>query len=201
MTFTGGIPQPGQSLGQTQAAVNNNFTNYFNAFSVNHVQPNGDMTYPQGKHKFCEFVSEAQSPATTTAEVAVYCRSLGIPSGIPQLFLQQQNQIANAADIQMSRVDTGALTATGGYSFLPGGTIIQWNIAAANPGGTITKFPIIFPTNCFGVQISMVGATISSLHSVWVKTNYPSSLLADRTQFLAASDNGALGIFYIAMGN
>lgn len=201
MTFTGGIPQPGQSLGQTQAAVNNNFANYFNAFSVNHVQPNGDGTYPQGKHELCEFVSQAESPATTSAEVAVYCRSLGVPSGTPQLFLQKQNQLANAADIQMSRVDTGALAANSGYSFLPGGAIIQWFVGVATSGGTSNNFPIPFPNHCYVVNISIVGASVTNPHEVWVATNYPASSGSALTSFIAKSDSGSLGICVIAIGN
>jgi len=198
MSFTSGIPQTGQTLGQTRDDVRNNFLNYYNTMSVNHVPPNGALGFGQGKHTFCEFVTQGMSPATSANEVATYCRAI---SAVPQLFLQKQSQIAGAADIQMSRVDTGALSATAGYSFLPGGAIIQWNIAAANPGGTVTTFPIVFPNNCFGVNVGMVGASISSLHSVWCKTNYPSNTLMDRTQFLAASDSGALGIFYFAIGN
>lgn len=156
MTFTGGIPQPGQSLGQTQAAVNNNFTNYFNAFSVNHVQPNGDGTYPQGKHKFSEYVVQAMSPATSNAEVAEYSRAI---SGVAQLFLQKANQLAGASDIQMSRVDTGALSANPGYSFLPGGTMIQWGRDAFT-GTALAKtvtFPIPFTANIFTVYAFPVG--------------------------------------------
>jgi hypothetical protein len=156
MTFTGGIPQPGQSLGQTQAAVNNNFANYFNAFSVNHVQPNGNGTYPQGKHTFCEFVSQAQAPATATAEVAEYCRTI---AGVAQLFLQKENQLAGASDIQMSRVDTGTLSANRGYSFLPGGTIIQWGrdgFAGTAVAKTVT-FPIPFTANIFTVYAFPIG--------------------------------------------
>jgi hypothetical protein len=158
MTFTGGIPQPGQSLGQTQAAVNNNFTNYFNAFSVNHVQPNGNMTYPQGKHTFCEFVSQAESPATSTAEVSVYCRTI---SSVPQLCLQKANQLANAADIQMSRVDTGVgINGQNGWTFLPGGIIFQWGIgtfaALSNVNITFATLNINFTNACFNVSLTPI---------------------------------------------
>jgi hypothetical protein len=60
---------------------------------------------------------------------------------------------------------------------------------------------VIFPNNVYVVNIGMVGATISSLHSVWVATNYPASGLAARTGFTAKSDGGALGICVIAIGN
>lgn len=195
MTFTPGIPASGQSLGSSRTQVLNNFAVLRSTIATNHIDVNN---LGAGKHNLAELVVQSQSPATAAAEVALYSRAI---AGIAELFLQKENQLAAAADIQMSRVDTGASGVDSGYSFLPGGVIIQWRIAAATNPGTLTNFPIVFPTRCFGVNLGIVGATINSLHSVWCKTNYPSSVLADRTQFLCTSDSGALGCFMIAIGN
>lgn len=201
MTFTPNIPATGQSLGQTKNLISGNFTNYFNTISQDHVPPGTN----QGKHNQSTYVSQgagaSKSPVTAATEVALYSGTDAF--GAMQLFAQKASQLINAGGIQMSRLDTGTqVNASTGYTFLPGGLILQYGIAAATSGaGTTTNFPLIFPNNCFGVCLGIVGASISSLHSVWVKTNYPSAALGARTAFQATSDSGALGCFYMAIGN
>ncbi len=187
MTFTGSIPQTGQSLGQTRDNIRDNFTNYNDTMSVNHVPPNGAGGYPQGKHTFAEFVVQAQSPPTTTAEVALYSRSLGIPNGTPQLFLQKENQLVNTADIQMSRLDTGVLNAVNGWTFLPGGLIYQWGIfafvgAASSVNVVFATSNISFPTNCWNVQLTGIG-----FNNTFDVTN------TDNLHFTASRSLGTLG--------
>lgn len=126
MTFTPNIPQPGQSLGQTVNLISGNFTNYAQVISVNHLGPNGANA---GKHNLSEYVVQAQSPATSANEVATFCRVGNISnpwSTTPELYLQSQNQVAGAGDIQMSRLDSGIKFGTTGWTFLPGGFIMQW---------------------------------------------------------------------------
>lgn len=193
MTFTPNIPATGQSLGSSRTQVLNNFTNYFNTVSQDHVAPNATG---QGKHNKSTYPDQASDPVTIVNEIAAYGKSI---SGVSQLFLRPESA---GNTIQMTRLDTGALSANSGYSFLPGGVIIQWGIVVATSGaGTLTNFPIVFPNACFGVSLGIVGLTISSLHSVWCKTNYPSTASADRTHFQCASDSGSLGCFMIAIGN
>lgn len=80
MTFTSGIPQSGQSLGQTRDPIRNNFTNYFNTMSVDHVAPNSTGA---GKHNQSTYTSQASDPATLNTEVDVYSKTV---SGVVQLF-------------------------------------------------------------------------------------------------------------------
>jgi len=64
MTFTPNIPQASQSLGQTQQPIQNNFTNYNNLVSVDHVAPNA---LNQGNHKQVTFYQYGAAPYTTGA--------------------------------------------------------------------------------------------------------------------------------------
>lgn len=52
MTFTSNIPATGQSLGQTRDPIRDNFTNYNNLVSQDHIPPNNPSPYSagQGKH-------------------------------------------------------------------------------------------------------------------------------------------------------
>lgn len=153
MSFTPGIPASGQSLGSSRTQVLNNFAVLRSTVATNHIDVNNAGA---GKHNLSEYVAQAQAPATTTGEVAMYCRSV---SGTSQLFLQQENQLAAATDIQMSRLDKGILNAQTGYSFLPGGLIIQWGrdaFVGAAVAKTVT-FPVAFTTACYNVQVLGIG--------------------------------------------
>lgn len=64
MSFTPNIPQVTQSLGQTQAAVFNNFANYNTVISVDHVAPNA---LNQGNHNQVTFYQYGSAPYTMGA--------------------------------------------------------------------------------------------------------------------------------------
>jgi len=194
MTFTPNIPQSGQSLGQTRDAIRNNFANYNTVISVNHVAPNNAG---QGKHTFAEFVLQAQSPATAASEVAIYSRTL---NGQPQLCLQKQNQLAAAADIQMSRLDAGIKAATAGWTFLPGGMIMQWGTTGAVNGAFTTTYTtqggIAFSTNTYLVLLTVAdpGAPSNPITSFTVdSTAYQPTTFSGHT-------NRAITLNYFAIG-
>ncbi len=194
MTFTPNIPQSGQSLGQTQAAILNNFENYFNTMGVNHVPPNGAGGYPQGKHTFAEFVSQAQSPATASSEVSTYCRTI---SAVPELCIQKAGQLANAADVQMTRLDTGALAANNGYSFLPGGLIIQWgqNLGATN--NLSQNYAIPFTSVVYSLVVS--GGVTSGTQPT-INFNPVALGAGSLTSFIWKIANGPCSATWIAIG-
>ena len=136
MTFTPNIPTTGQSLGNTRDAIRGNFTNYFNTISVNHVDPN---LADQGKHKFLQMPDQAAAPNTAANEIGLYSKDV---AGNSRLFLRQEN---NGAEIQLTGVSP--LVATSGYTFLPGGLILQWGQATLGASQTLViNFPIAFTT-------------------------------------------------------
>lgn len=201
MSFTPNIPQSGQSLGQTRDNVRNNFANYNTVMSVNHVAPNNAG---QGKHNFCEFptqgVNPNGAPATSAGEVAVYCKTIG---GVPELFMQKENQLANAADIQLSKTSYGVLAASNGYTFLPGGIILQWANFPAAGNNTVLKWADAgitlpnFPTACWKVFITTIkGAPFAS------GTIYILDASITTSQFTTVSNIGAnVPIQVLAIGN
>lgn len=194
MTFTSGIPQSGQSLGQTKQKIQDNFTNYNNLISVNHVSPNSGG---QGKHKFCEFPSQSTSPATTVGEIAIYSRT---PAALAEWFLQKENQIAGAADIQLSRLDKGVHAATAGWTFLPGGLIMQWGSTGAVNGSFTTVYTahsgIAFTTTTYLVLLTCddPGAPATPIPSFTVNSGSYSP-----TQF-SGTTNRAISLNYLAIG-
>jgi hypothetical protein len=134
MSFTPNIPASGQSLGSSRTQVLNNFSVLRSTIAANHVDVN---SMGAGKHNFSEYVAQAQSPATANTEVALYCRVAG---GVAQLFLQKENQIAGATDIAMTRADAGVQIGDAGWTFLPGGFIMQWGSTGVVNGAFTTTF-------------------------------------------------------------
>lgn len=195
MSFTGGIPQSGQSLGQTRDAIRNNFTNYNDTIKVNHIAPNSAGA---GKHTFAEFVVQAASPATTTGEVSVYSRAI---SAIPELFLQKENQLVGAADIQMSRLDKGVLAGATGWTFLPGGLIMQWGSTGVVNGAFTTNYiargGISFTTNTYRVFLTVddPGAPGSPIPSFTI--NSALNLAAS----FSGNTNRSITLNYVAIGS
>jgi hypothetical protein len=180
MTFTPGIPNTGQSLGSTQAAIRNNFANYDATMSVNHVAPNSSGA---GKHTIAEFVAQGSDPVTAASEITIYGKTVG--SGT-QLFVRRDN---SGSVYQM----TGVVPSVGssGYTSLPGGIIIQWGNFSANPGGTATSFPMTFPNNCFSITAVPVSNTARPL-----AVSSPTT-----SGFTAYPQNNGTTVYYIAIGN
>lgn len=156
MTFTPNIPASGQTLGQTRDDIRNNFTNYNDTISVNHVAPNATGA---GKHKFVQMPEQGTAPATAVNEMALYTREL---SGRSTLYLRQEN---SGSSIQMSGV-TPALSGNNGYTFLPGGFLIQWGTHAIASGSTATSIGISFPI--LFLATNSVVVTPSENRNTWI---------------------------------
>ena len=144
MTFTPNIPTTGQSLGNTRDMIRNNFTNYNDVVSVNHVAPNDPN---QGKHNFLQMPDQAAAPTTAANELGLYSKDV---AGNSRLFLRQEN---NGAEIQMSGINPVANI--NGNTFLPGGILMQWGTESipANTTFGIINFPITF-SKVYQVQVS-----------------------------------------------
>lgn len=202
MSFTANIPQSGQTLGQTRQEIQDNFTNYNTVVSVDHVAPN---SLGQGKHKQSTYPSQGngfggskKSPATLINEVAIY--SAADTSANIQLFSQKANQAVDAGGIQLSRLDTGTgINTQNGWSFLPGGIILQWGIgqfvgAASNVNILFVTSNINFTANCFNVSLTGIG-----FNNTFDVTNVTT------TGFTASRSLGTFGanqqFFWTAIGN
>lgn len=85
-------------------------------------------------------------------------------------------------------------TTLGGWTFLPGGMILQYGIITPThlPGTTTVKFPVAFSANPYSIQIT---ATVSSATGDQTAAVFAGSVSA--TQFLAStSSSGTVQQFY-----
>lgn len=164
MSYTANVPVSGQTLGNSRPIINANFGAINTAFSVNHVAFN---SADQGKHKFCTFLtqgtSSASSPGTAANDVNFYSRSqTGFDGSAPNLYLQFGPNGAGAADVLMTR-RIAPVTASNGYTFLPGGLILQWGFLQGAPfiaNNAAVTFPLTFPSAIYNIQ--MTGVTAST---------------------------------------
>jgi hypothetical protein len=193
MTFTPGIPNTGQSLGFTKDPIRNNFAVLRSTIATNHIDVNLSGA---GKHNLAEFVEQSTSPATSVDECALYAKQA---QSVAQLFLQKESQLSGASDVQMSRLDTGVKAAVNGYSFLPGGVIIQWGIGAfvgnaSNVNVLFVTSNVNFTAACFNVSLTGIG-----FNNTFDVTNVTS------TGFTASRSLGTFGanqnFYWTAIGN
>jgi hypothetical protein len=117
MTYTS-LPNSGQSLGQTRAAIKNNFDEIKASFDINHID--FDLA-GNGKHLLIQMPTPQTSPVTAASEIALYPKLDGALA--PQLFFRPQN---NANEIQMTHTVPATVNNANGagsltrYTFLPG---------------------------------------------------------------------------------
>lgn len=215
MPYNDNVPQVSQSLGQTQSAINTNFNLIQSTISVNHFPISAANA---GKHTIAEFINQ-NSPITAASESTIYANSV---LGVSNLFFRPEGQgVANAGptyqltrDIsaQFAQFSTNAqygtvapvgYTQTGGWTFLPGGMLLQYGFYG-NPGtgGTAASGFVQFPTNFTNVPYS-IQATIyrndtNDKQVVEVKSGTPPTI-SGFTYLLSTSTNTP-GFFWVAIG-
>jgi hypothetical protein len=165
---------------------------------TNHVAFNA---LGQGKHKFLQMPEQASAPITTADEGGFYTKV----AGETQLFFRGEGngfeyQLTKAiqASSTLFGVNTIAYVANndGGWTFLPGGLLLQYG-KRTTPGssGTIT-FPVAFPSGTAPFSILTVLIANSGNLVVTVK----SSPAPSATSFDYDCSSGSGGIYWQAIG-
>jgi hypothetical protein len=169
MTYQPGIPTGSVPLNQDYLNLQANFTQINSQFQVDHVPLTSTSgSPPNGYHTVVHLV-----PFSTTASNPPNNQPVVSPTttgGIGQLFSSQINdginndeafyfQTGGGRILQMTR-NFSPKNATNGYTFLPGGLIMQWGIVAGSSSATITvtfaTSNIAFPTACYNVSVTAV---------------------------------------------
>lgn len=162
MTYTANVPQSGQTLGFTRPIINSNFTRIAVVFANNHVDFNASG---EGKHKFLQMPDQSAAPSTALNEAGFYSKSV---SGVSQLFFKGEN---SGSEYQLTKGTSGvdaniatfgtntsyAADHTGGWTFLPGGLIMQYGVRSnLSSGNNTVTFPRTFPTAVFSIVVTPV---------------------------------------------
>jgi hypothetical protein len=209
MTYQPGIPTGSVPLNQDYLNLQANFTQINDQFEVDHVPLTSTSgTPPNGYHEAIHLVpvsTPTSNPpnnqpingyTATTGYGQVFDATINDGINVDQalFFLTGGNRL-----MQLTR-NFVPVSASRGYTFLPGGLILQWGVINS-PGisGTVTfssSGGIAFPSNIFNVQITQRRDGSNSTQGMYVNGN------PTRTQF---SYNGSTStddaIFWTAIGN
>lgn len=188
------VPQPTQTLADTQNPILQNFITINAGFLLNHVELG---TAGAGKHKAVIMVNQTNAPAapiTVGLESAIYSAPSLVAPNDPALFIKGQNSGAGTNGLEI----TYALKATSGWTYLPSGMIIQWGTATIGGGGTVVNFARSFTTANYGVQVTSADPSTNAK----VFSNVESKTLTGFRVQLRGQNGGAIGgdIYYSAIG-
>lgn len=149
-TYTEGYPPDGSTLGETKSTIRNNLDGTFQTLAVDHINNNGDPgAKPAGYHNVIHVVPQGSNPGAVAGYGQLFSKTVNSYTNDQALFWE-----TGAGLVQQLTVNLTPSTATNGYTFLPGGFIMQWgtNTQANN---TFVNFPITFPNACLNVQATI----------------------------------------------
>lgn len=181
--FTPNIPAAANAPSADQPLMQNNFDALQNAQDKNHM-PLSD-TVNRGLHKFVEMPVQVGAQTTAVGEGELHTQTVG---GTSQLYYSRDNSAGTLVQLTTAIVPS---VATSGYSFLPGGLIIQWAQVTLTGSG-IATFPTAFPTAALFVNASPFNSSAGSAD--W----YVSTWNATTVTF-GGTSNG-MRFTYIAIG-
>lgn len=146
MSYQNSIPLATDAMSTSQGDLQGNFLTLDSAWNVNHVQ----MNLPaQGKHHFIHIpngIFGAAFPLVTGGnEVALYAES-------GNLYFRPASQAVGVHTLDQKLNMDVATGATNSVTF-PNGIIHKWGTNSGS-GTVYTPFPIIFPHECYSVQIT-----------------------------------------------
>ncbi len=196
MTYTTGIPRAGQSLGNSRPSVQGNFDYIDTSFAINHVAFNAAGV---GKHKFLQMPEQGAAPATAANEGALYTK---VAQSITNLFWRLES---SGTEVQMTNI--APTNAQQGYTFLPGGLLMQWNVVTVGAAGTSTTTTLLTSFTLAGVNVqpySVVVTANAGLAAIQAALTFGvTGFNAAANQFDIRRQGGltaTVDVFYIAIG-
>lgn len=153
-TYTEGYPPDGSTLGETKSTIRDNLDGTFQTLGIDHVNNNGDTDNglsgkPAGYHNIVRVVPQGSNPGAVAGYGQLFSKTVNSYTNDQALFWETGGGL-----VQQLTVNLTPSTATNGYTFLPGGLIMQWG--TNNQGNnTFVNFPIEFPTACLNVQATI----------------------------------------------
>lgn len=188
------IPTGNLDLDVDYKNIQDNFSQLNTTYAVDHVALT-DGTAQNGYHKAMHMVQQV-APAAVSGVGSLYCTTVtdGLDTDQILYYKTGLNKI-----IQMTR-NFVPLAATNGYTFIPGGLMVQWGrIGSPVSGDNTVLFATSnkdFPSNCFNVFLSLERSNANTSMIV-IKTGSIS-----KTGFKAIlPTSGSTAFFWLAIGN
>lgn len=206
MSYTSSIPKSGESLGSTRARINTNFQEIAAVEAINHIAFN--LT-GKGKHKFLQMpetnsISPGTPPATAINEAGFYAK-VGTNPAETNLFFRAENsgkeyQLTTADSARLSSFSTKAGVENSGWTFLPGGMLMQYGLRTIGSKGNTTTitYPKPFVTGVYSVTIGNVTSETSpSPNNQFVKDG---TVGLTTFQVVNSSSSSSNKVYWMAIG-
>lgn len=165
--YNGNIPQPNDIPALSQPQLLNNFSALQDAFNKNHVALSDIVN--RGLHKFVEMPVQSGAQTTAVGEIELHAQT---SNGRSCLYYSRDN---DATTLTQLTVGVKPFKSTSGYSFIPGGMIIQWGQENFSGSTGTIDFPIAFPVSALMVVACPFNANAgaSSFYiSTWTSTDF-----------------------------
>jgi len=173
MTYSPNIPLPGDYISDSQQDIKNNFAVEDAVMTINHYQFSINDG-KQGKHRWCELVNQSSYPLTQAAgEGSIFTKNISptpLVNNDSQIFYTpdatgREYQLTTFIESQFATFATntqyqlGPPDLNGGWSFLPGGLLLQYgkinSVISVGPTASVITFPIPFKTGTKPFSITL----------------------------------------------
>lgn len=194
-TFTPGYPPDNSSLGQTKATIRNNIDGTFQTLAVDHINNNGDPgANPAGYHNVIHIVPQGVNPVAVPGFGQLFSKTINSFTSDQALFWE-----TGAGLIQQLTMNLTPSAVLNGYTFMPGGILVQWGAVVSAAASGTTNFNITFPNNCFNIQLtSVVSSTTNHANGMYVEGVLNTANFKWNQADRATSQTG---FFWYAIGN
>lgn len=198
------LPNSGQSLGQTRDAIRNNFDLIKTTVDQNHVD--FDAAGP-GKHYCIQMPVQGAIPANPLPPLGLVAGDANVysktASAASQIFFSPD---ASGNEYQMTRAITASFAKfatntayianhTGGWTFLPGGMIMQYGIRSSPGASGVITLPVAFTNAPYSITLTLLRN--SGSQSVTVDSG---TIPTTTTINYLVSSAGSVGIYWTAIG-
>lgn len=186
------VPQPqssGSTLVGTRDQIRTNFEKIQTQFNQNHVD-----IQSSGKHKFLQMPDQSSAPDTAANEIGFYSKDV---SGVSTGYFRAENngseyRVTAFDDVNFATFGTNTEYSAGlfgGWTFLPGGLILQYGFAPLLLNGTnIILYPKSFSANAYSITYRTGGS--SQAVTLFVDQN--------TTRFRVTTNNTLVGLTTLA---
>lgn len=188
MTYNPNIPNATDRPSQSQDQLKTNFQQLNFVFEEDHVPFDAAIIGDRGKHKFVTLQRQPIDNITNGNDTSLYAKLAG---GISQLFWRYQN---NGTVVQLS-ISQAPIPNQNGYTWLPGGMMLQWGLEVGATNTNTISFNIPFSGDAYNVQLTSNRNTNTGI-SVIVKQGS-----VDANGFIYLSDaTGPHNLYWMAIG-
>lgn len=198
MTFTPNIPVSGQSLGETRDPIRNNFTYISTTLAKNHF-PTNDAN--AGKHQKVE-MPVGSLPTGVASEGILYTKTATgsqlyyTPDASGNEYQMTRTIAAKYSTFSTNSVyDATQPDNQGGWTFLPGGMLLQYGFLTNPQNNDIIPFAVSFTTFAFVT----LGATRNSTDDKMISVK-AGSVLNNQFQVILSGSSPPTGLYWQAVG-